>query len=288
MKYVGRILLLLLGVALVVTIARNGLSPVHVLRVADRHVVTFPGMIEELRGIKIVFAGENHDVPQDHKAQLAVIKGLLRSGTPLAIGLEMFTAESQDKLDIWTAGKLSETEFIKMYYREWGMPWPLYRDIFLYARKHRIPMIALNVPHAVSRKVAQSGFASLSAEERKRLPEGITCNIDPVYRAFIRRAYALHSGGNDRSFENFCEAQMLWNKGMGWFLRKYLVANPDRTVVVLTGMGHAMKRAIPEEVFQGTRYSYRVILPEQPDLGRDNVTGQDADYLLLFGYFWWT
>jgi len=287
MKRIGWTTLLLLGLILAVTIARYGLSPVHVLRVNDKHVIAFHRMIEELRGTRIVFAGENHDQRQDHKAQLAVIKGLLQSGTPLAIGLEMFTADSQEKLDLWSIGKLSEIDFIKLYYRDWGMPWPLYRDIFLYARKHRIPMIALNVPHAISRKVARSGFASLTPEERKRLPEGITCNIDPVYRSFVRKAYSLHSGGSDRSFENFCEAQMLWNKGMGWYLQKYLAGNPGRTVVVLTGTGHAMKRAIPEEVFQGGKFSYKVILPEQPDLDRDAVTSQDADYLLLFGYFWW-
>lgn len=287
MKRIRWTALLLLGLVLAAGLARYVYTPVHVLRVSDKRVITFPGMIDELRGIRIVFAGENHDQSQDHMAQLAIIKGLVQKGAPLAIGLEMFTVDSQEKLDLWTAGRLDEADFVKLYYREWGMPWPLYRDIFLYARKHRIPMVALNVPHEISRKVAKYGFASLTPEERKRLPQGITCNIDPVYRSFVRKAYALHSGGNDRSFEHFCEAQMLWNKGMGWYLQKYLVGNPGRTVVVLTGTGHAMKRAIPEEVFQGGRFSYRVILPEQPDLDRYAVTSQDADYLLLFGYFWW-
>lgn len=77
---------------------------------------------------------------------------------------------------------------------------------------------------------------------------------------------------------------MLWNKGMARRLQEFLLRNPARTVVVLAGVGHAMKRGTPAEVFGGTGYSYKVVLPELPEFERRAVTSEDADYLFLFGH----
>ena len=61
-----------------------------------------------------------------------------------------------------------------------------------------------------------------------------------------------------------------------------MARNPGRTVVVLAGTGHAMRRGIPEEVSHDAAYSYKVILPEVAGLNRSTATTADADYLLLF------
>ena len=251
------------------------------LRLSDGRIITFRQMISELHGTRLIFAGENHDRLKVHEAQLAIIKGLYRKDMPLAIGLEMFTADTQGELDRWVSGQLDLDRFKSLYQQEWNMPWHLYRDIFLYAREQRIPLIALNIPREISRKVARQGFDSLTPEERKRLPDGVTCTIDPAYRSFISKAFSLHSGSG-RSFDYFCEAQMLWNKGMGWSLKQFLTRNPGHTVVVLAGSGHAMKQGIPEEI-SDFGFTYKVILPDFPNPERKRATSVDADYLLLFG-----
>ena len=279
MKNFGRLLTMILAMTAILLLARAS-NAGGVLRLSDGRVTGLDRMIEEVKGARLIFVGESHDLVENHKAQLEIIEKLHTNGVQLAIGLEMFTTIGQGALDRWVAGTLDPDYFIKLYYREWYMPWPLYRDIFLYARVLRIPLVGLNVPRSISHKVARQGFAALTPEERKKLPAGVTCSIDPIYREFIRSAYAEHVR-NDNSFDHFCEAQMLWNKSMGRHLQEYLDRNPRATVVVLAGVGHAMKRGIPEEVYKTSGISYKVILPELLELDRSKVTDKDADYLLL-------
>jgi uncharacterized iron-regulated protein len=261
--------------------AESGAGADNVLRVRDGKIITFNQMIEEVKKVNIVFFGEIHDSIEHHEAELAVIKALHESDTPMSIGLEMFRSDSQDALDSWVRRKSSLEQFLPAYYDNWRMPWPLYREIFRYSRDHEIPLVGLNIPDAIAKKVAQQGFASLTEQEKKRLPTGVSCNVDATYMEFIRRAYTDHSR-QERQFVNFCEAQMVWDKSMAWHLVEYLKKNRGRTVVVLAGVGHAWKRGMPEQVAMESKYTYRVILPLIPDqIEKRTVTTQDADYVLL-------
>ncbi|HEY3309073.1 MAG TPA: ChaN family lipoprotein [Desulfuromonadaceae bacterium] len=251
----------------------------QVLRLSDGQIIAFDGMIKEVSQSKLIFVGEFHDSKEAHKVQLEIIKKLHQSGVPLAIGMEMFTSKNQAELDRWVAGKYLMEDFIRFYYSEWNMPWPLYRDILLYARDNQIPLIGLNVPRKISRKVSKKGFKALTPAERRLLPAGITCSVNSQYMEFIRGAYMEHHTSTDKSFLYFCEAQMLWNKSMGFHLKDYLGRNPQRLVVVIAGAGHVMKSGIPEEVYQSTGYGYKVILP---DLNWKKITSRDSDYLILF------
>ncbi len=266
-------------VLLVVFFAERSCQGERIMRLSDRKVIDFGEMIAEIRGSRLIFIGEDHDSMKDHWRQLKVIKALSDSGTPLTIGLEMFTAESQGALDRWVAGKIDEATFTGYYMNNWDMPWYLYRDIFYFARRHGIPLIGLNVPRQVVHKVAAEGFAALSPAERRKLPTGVTCTVNSSYMSMIRRVFAEHIGNHD-SFVHFCEAQMLWNKSMAWHLADYSRVHAARTVVVLAGSGHAMKPGIPGEVAGETGIGYRVILPEDDAFNRDAVTTADADYLM--------
>ena len=101
------------------------------------------------------------------------------------------------------------------------------------------------------------------------------------YMEFIRQAYADHSL-SDRPFLNFCEAQMVRDKSMAWHLIAYRKKNPNRTMVVLAGVGHAWKRGIAEQVNLESKLSIRSILPYLPgQIDQQSVTTRDADYVLL-------
>ncbi len=251
-------------------------------RTADGKIITFEQMIDEVKGRDVVLVGELHDNADHHRVQLAVIDALTRSGRKTTVGLEMFRADSQKDLDSWVAGRTPEERFKPVYYKNWQAPWGLYRDIFLYARSARVPLLGLNVPSQVTRKVAKEGFASLGRNEMNKLPPGISCNVDRAYMEFIRRAYSAH-GSNEKEFLHFCEAQMVWDSAMAWNIIGYLKKNPGRTVVALTGSGHAWKRGIPEQIKRHAKLSYAVILPEIPGRSdRDSMTPGDADYIMLY------
>lgn len=276
------LLLLFLLLYLVTFPAAPVRAEVKVLRVSDGKTIPFQEMINDLRQVSVVFVGETHDTPRHHRAQLEIISALHESGKPTAIGLEMFRANSQAALDSWVRGSLPVDRFLPVYYDNWRMPWPLYEDIFLYARERQIPMLGLNIPEGIAKKIALNGFASLSADEKKRLPPGIGCYVDPTYMEFIKRAYAAGHSHGEREFVHFCEAQMVWDKSMAWNAAGYLKDHPDRTMVVLAGIGHAWKRGIAEQLPSGANLAHRVVLPAVPDqINRETATGKDADYILL-------
>lgn len=254
-----------------------------VVRLADRAAIPFDQMVAGAAKSRVIVVGESHDNRAHHDLQLKIIRTLHEGGTVLAVGLEMFRAENQELLDKWWRWGMSTEQFEALYRENWGMPWILYRDIFLYSRQKRIPLVGLNVPREVIAKVAREGYGSLTESERKKLPPGLTCTVDEAYRSFIRKTFAAHAHGSGRSFENFCEAQMVWDTAMAIYALEYLDKNPAGRMVILAGSVHAWKRAIPRQLATlRPGMTVSVILPA-PDgtEGKGALTAEDADYLVL-------
>lgn len=264
---------------LIALLMLTGASHAHTLRVADGSYIPLPELMAELKQVDMVFMGELHNHPGHHLAQLQVIQALHETGKAVAIGLEMFRAEDQQALDQWVAGEIDLAEFLPIYQENWSM-WEMYRDIFVYARENRIPMIGLNISREVTQQVARQGFGSLSAEQLDELPP-IRCDVDNRYEDFIRRAHGAGHHGSD--FLSFCEAQMVWDNIMAENLLGWHRANPNHTVVVLAGSGHAWKHGIPEQIERrSATVSYRVLLPDMPGrISAQDATVEEADFLLL-------
>jgi len=257
-----------------------------IYKVAEKKYTSVADAVYEMNSSRIIFIGEHHDNPYHHMNQLQIIRELHEfAERPMAIGLEMFATGDQEILDRWVAGQLQQAEFIKVYYRSWGLPWPLYRDIFLYAREHQIPLVGLNVADRLVKKVAQQGYSSLTSEELAQLPPGVTCNVSARYEAFIEKVYSWHGSKKDKSFANFCEAQVLWDTVMAINLLNFHKANPTLKVVVLAGGGHSWKPGIPAQIMERKSLPLSVILPESPKLNRKNVDQADTDYLWLWQMF---
>lgn len=275
------LLIIILSLLALIFFLRGHASTVErIHRVSDGKILSLSELTKDLIESRLVFVGEIHTYQRHHHMQLQTIRALKEAGAPVAIGLEMFRRDNQAHLDRWIAGELSKREFEKIYYKNWNYPWPLYRDIFLYARKYKIPMVGLNVPPEVTRQVAREGFASLSPKQRGDLPM-VTCRVDPEYMAFVRRSLGMHGHGG-MEFTKFCEAQLVWDTAMAWSLLRYLEKNPDTTVVVVAGSGHSWKLGIPAQIQSRSELPFRVILPEVPGrVDKKNITLNEADYVWL-------
>jgi uncharacterized iron-regulated protein len=250
----------------------------HLLRLADRQVIGFTEMLDDLKSAEVVLIGELHNHAGHHQAQLEVIRALHEAGLDIAVGLEMFRADQQHELNRWNAGELDEESFLPIYKDNWSM-WPLYREIFTGARDAGIPLIVLNTSRELTKQVASGGMASLPEGARESLGP-IPCVVDPDYMQFIRQAMGGH-GGMGTSFLYFCEAQLLWDVVMARNLTDYRREYPGRRMVVLAGSGHSWKYGIPSRLTE-SGLSYRVILPEMPGrLDRRTARFEDADYLWL-------
>lgn len=255
---------------------------ISLFRVSDRTIVSYEEMIRDVREANLIFVGELHDNESHHKSQLDLITGLNRLKIPIAVGLEMFAAKSQNELDRWVNGDISIDNFIKAYYKNWNVPWVFNNAIFLYLRNNKIPAIGLNIPKEVSEKIDRFGFSSLSIKEVEEYFPRVVCNVEEKYLDYIKRAYRAHENSK-MQFSHFCEAQLLRDKTMAWNITEFLRKNPSKTIIVFMGASHAWKRGVPEQtrnLFKELRY--RVILPRLPgNIEPDNITTEDADYILL-------
>jgi uncharacterized iron-regulated protein len=234
---------------------------------------------DRLASQRIILVGEHHTAAGHHRAQLAIIQSLVTAGREVAVGMEMFRSDSQPYLDAWVAGDIDEAAFEAVYDDNWNYPWELYAPILTYARRHRLPVIGLNVPRRVTRQVSRKGFGALSAQERRELPF-VTCDVDADYRAYIRQAYGAHGHGQ-MEFTHFCEAQLVWDKSMAVNSLRFLEDHPEHVLVILAGSGHVRRGGIPAQLEKISAPPSLVILPEVAGgEDREVLDRDDADFLI--------
>lgn len=212
-------------------------------------------LIAALTEADVVYLGENHDSIEDHRAQLAIIAELYRQNPNLAIALEMFQRPFQPSLDRYLAGEIDEAQLRAEteYDTRWGFDWEYYAPILRFAKAHNLPLLAINTPTEITRKVAENGLESLSEADMRYIPplnEIDTDNQD--YRAASRKIYQAHNHhghGNSDGFENFFAAQVLWDETMAAAIAQYYRNNPQTQIVVLAGEGHVVyDYGIPDRV----------------------------------------
>lgn len=209
---------------------------------------TFSDALKKLAKANVVYLGETHDNPEDHKIQLQIIQELQRRNPKrnpkrIAIAMEMFQQPYQNILNRYLAGELSEQELVQQseYNQRWGYPWEYYAPILRFAKQKQLPVIALNVPAEITRQVARAGLESLTPQQLNLIPPLKEIRTDNTeYRQLLAKTFGQHqhSGhGNSSDFERFLQAQLVWDETMAARIAKFIQANSDR-VVVLAGQGH--------------------------------------------------
>ncbi len=207
-------------------------------------VLPHPQIVQELLQANVIYLGETHDSVADHQAQLEIIQELHRNNPNLAIAMEMFQRPFQGAIDRYLRGEITETELIAEteYENRWGFPWEYYAEIVRFAKANQLPILALNTPTEVTRKVAREGLEGLSEQDREYIPpfaEIKTDNLD--YQQMVREVFEQHQAaahGSSLKFENFFLAQVLWDETMAETIANFVRENPQIQVVVLAGQGH--------------------------------------------------
>ncbi|MBD1831228.1 ChaN family lipoprotein [Cyanobacteria bacterium FACHB-472] len=201
-------------------------------------------VLQQLAKTKVIYLGETHDNPEDHKAQLEIIQQLYRQNSKIAIAMEMFQRPYQSVLNQYLAGKITQTQLLEQseYEKRWGFPWESYAPILSFAKENNLPVLALNTPSEVTRKVARQGLESLTPDERKYIPPFNEIRTDnSQYRQMVQESFQQHQvagHGNSANFERFFTAQVLWDETMAEGIAQFVKANPDYQVIVLAGQAH--------------------------------------------------
>ena len=161
-----------------------------------RQEMTYGQMIERLARADVVFFGEQHDDPETHRAEAAMLESLGRIGRAVVLSLEMFERDVQPVLDAYLAGRLSEADFLAR-----SRPWPRYatdyRPLVELAKARGWPVIAANVPRPLASAVGRKGLAALdtlSAAERLSAARDNVCPNDDYHARFMEQMQGHGAG----------------------------------------------------------------------------------------------
>ncbi|MFB2918594.1 ChaN family lipoprotein [Aerosakkonema funiforme] len=245
-------------------------------------------VLSQLAQANVVYLGETHDNPEDHIIQLQIIEELHRQNPNIAIAMEMFQRPFQFELDRYIGNELTEVRLRERtdYENRWGFPWEYYAPILRFAKANRLPVLALNTPTEITRKVARRGLESLSREEQQYIPPLSEIRTDnAAYRVLMLQIYEqMHQGsGSSSSFERFFQAQVLWDETMAEVIAQFLQRNPDFQVVTLVGQGHVVYGyGIPSRVARrlgSANLVQRVVLLNPPDSSQFKADKSIADFI---------
>jgi uncharacterized iron-regulated protein len=229
---------------------KDRVAPVALDGITDTRkgeIITAPELAARLGATRLLLLGEEHTSVEFHAVQLRVLAALVASGRHVLIGLEMFPYTAQRALDLWRDPNVPEERFLREshWYDHWGYNWLYYREIFQFAREHRIPMFAVNTPREVVAAVRRKGLANLTPEEAAHIPARIDVdNADHLtfFKAtFEDQSGPIHGGGmGEEMWRNMLSAQCTWDATMGFNAVQALrrANDPAAIMAVLVGSGH--------------------------------------------------
>ncbi|MFM7732539.1 MAG: ChaN family lipoprotein [Cyanobium sp.] len=228
------------------------------------------------RGLEVLQLGEIHTSVADHLWQLETLETLQRAGVPLSLGLEVVPAQRQPVLDRFNAGALDEAAFLREvgWAEVWGHDPALYLPLLRWARRQRVPLLALNTEPELVRRVRREGLAAVPPGQRQGI--GQPAPVGEAYRGRLRAAWAGHGGGpmagdalspaQTNDLERFIDSQRLRDRAMAERLAAARRRDPGRLVVALIGRGHLENNdGVPAQLRAlGLRRTEVLLRPELP------------------------
>lgn len=245
-------------------------------------VIPFERLVSELASVQVVYVGETHTSPEDHRIQLKIAQALHGRSPDLKLAMEMFPRETQPILDRYSSGMLSEEDFIREvgWEKVWGFPFALYSAILKWAAETRTPILGINASQDVVKSISRGGLDALSLTDRARVAEDFNLD-DYEHRRYVEQQYEQHLKSNIRDADTFYEAQLAWEETMAETLARSLGGpGKDARILVLAGRGHVNYRfGIPQRTARRVDHSYKIVLPMPIDSTESLANPRMADYI---------
>ena len=230
--------------------------PKHYLDLHEHTSLNFDAVLSRIAMKRVIFIGEIHGTSSIHLLQLEIIKRLRQSGKELVVALESFPFTKQEILNKWIEGAMNRRDFEQAYSANWSIPFEYYEGIFEYAKEQHIPLVAMNAEDAVIREVSKKGLQAVPEDFLRKI-EFTDCSTDAEYRDLVN-SISIHIS----EFPFFCDGQRLRDAVMAFNIANAMRGN-NYTVVVLAGVAHACKIAVPRMLASHINATYTVLLPEE-------------------------
>jgi uncharacterized iron-regulated protein len=278
-----------LCVGVPVALAAQGYVPNRVFDSSDGRFSDFEIMAADLARADVVFVGEQHDDPNTHRLELALLEALARRGRSVIVSLEMFERDAQEPLEHFLMGHLEEPEFLKV-----ARPWPRYatdyKPLVDLAVANEWPVVAANVPRPIASEIAKGGLevlASKAEADKQLFAAEIRCPIggDPYFKRF-NEAMGNHTGAGPNYYYSQCVKDETMAESIARAHSTSRIGDRRPAVVHFNGAFHSDYRQGTAQRTARRLPSARIVVVSVlpvADLDRINPTKDDrkrADYLV--------
>lgn len=171
----------------------------RVVEASTGNTVSFAALVGRAAQSDIVYFGEQHDDPETHFLEFALLEGLGRRHDQVVLSLEMFERDVQADLDRYLAGTVTESTFLAT-----ARPWPRYatdyRSMVQLARARAWRVVASNIPRPMANAISRRGMRALdtlTSLERARAAAAMVCPMgdDEYFRKFSQAMSGHGAGG---------------------------------------------------------------------------------------------
>lgn len=220
--------------------------------------------IGELAAADVVLLGERHDDPAHHEKHREVVEALAARGRLGGVALEMAEQGTTTAGLPRTADEATVRQALQWKDEAW--PWAAYGPAVMAAVRAGAPVLGANLPRARMRDAMQDAALDTA--------------LDPTALAAQQEAVRTGHCGlmPERQIAPMARVQVARDRAMAETIAR--VAVPSRTVVLLTGAGHAdPKLGVPRHL-PATLSVRPVVLPSS---GRAPQRDHCADLRKQFG-----
>ena len=164
------------------------------------HVVGFEDLMASLLTMDVIYIGEEHSHRSHIEAALRILQALVDGNRKPALGLEMLGWDGQAGLDHYLAAPdMAPDQFLQeAHWKEnWGSAYTDYAPLIDFARSHHLPVLALNPPMPLVRRVAKEGLlrALKDPEMLRWQMRDEVLSDEPAYRGvMVSQLRACHGG----------------------------------------------------------------------------------------------
>lgn len=258
----------------------------------NRELIDLPELAERLFQNDVIFFGEFHENSVLHHIQLELFREIYNISSAVALSMEMFERDVQPYLDAYLNNEIDAAEF-QDHTRPWVNYDPDYKDLIEFARDHGLPVIAANVPRRYAASVHERGSAVLQTippAERIYFAASLRVINDEYRTRFINvmEENKFHGGMSlpGQQLDNLYAAQCLKDDTMAESIVNFMLKNPEKKVIHITGDFHSNSRlgTVQKTIFLSPELKIAVITPvinEKENMIFPEEKASSGDYIIL-------
>ena len=225
----------------VVTTARGAQLQGTVVELATQRTLSFEAFVQAVAQAQVVAVGEEHYHPDIQAFELRLLQALAHHRPQrVALAMEFLERDMQSAVDAYLSGN-SDAATVQTQIKATPAFIQDYFPLMQYARQAGVPLLALNVPRSLARRVTKEGLQavaeSLLPPERAYLAATFL-PITSQYRTYFLQAVAAAHPLAEEQRDRFVEAAHLKDDTMAGSLTVFLERAADMTVLAIAGRFH--------------------------------------------------